>query len=245
MTLAGIDVSSAQGQIDWTQVAAAGVQWAAIKATEGVSYTNPFYAPDLAGARAAGLRVIHYHYGLPAWNAAADEAAYFLSVVQAVVRSGDILSLDLEENQEGRTLPADVGPWALAWFAAAEAPWSGYLGIQYTNLDLIQNHGLAAVGATNRGLWLASPGNPNPPTPPPWSVIAIVQTSWTGSVPGIGGAVDVDAFEGDASAFDRYGIPQPAKPAFDTTARLQLCGYAAGGSSRADLVAWLSGFGDG
>ena len=55
----GIDVASHQhpdnAPIDWAAVAAAGWAFVIVKATEGVGYVNPFFAQDVAGARAAGL----------------------------------------------------------------------------------------------------------------------------------------------------------------------------------------------
>src|SRR5215510_3812003 len=55
----GVDVASFQhpngAAIDWQQVAAAGIKFAAVKVTEGAYYTNPFAASDLTEAKAAGL----------------------------------------------------------------------------------------------------------------------------------------------------------------------------------------------
>ena len=68
----GVDVASYQhpggGAIGWTNVAAAGVQFAAVKATEGTYYRNPYALNDLAEAKAAGLAVDAYAFAIPNGN---------------------------------------------------------------------------------------------------------------------------------------------------------------------------------
>ena len=60
-----IDLSSNNPHpIDFNAVKASGVTGVIVKATEGTGYTNPFYAQDMAGARAAGLDVAAYHLSL-------------------------------------------------------------------------------------------------------------------------------------------------------------------------------------
>ena len=65
--LQGVDVASFQEQspISWPQVASAGIQFAAIKATEGDYYTNKYALNDLVNAKAAGLSVLAYAYAIP------------------------------------------------------------------------------------------------------------------------------------------------------------------------------------
>jgi hypothetical protein len=64
--IGGIDVSSWQhpegNVIDWEEVYAAGYRFAVVKATQGVSYVNPWIARDLSDAGAAGLLLGAYHY---------------------------------------------------------------------------------------------------------------------------------------------------------------------------------------
>ncbi|MCW5953083.1 MAG: lysozyme, partial [Propionibacteriaceae bacterium] len=58
----GVDVSRYQGEIDWPVLAAQGIEFAFIKATEGSSYVDPRFAANLEGASAAGLRAGAYHF---------------------------------------------------------------------------------------------------------------------------------------------------------------------------------------
>jgi lysozyme len=58
----GVDVSEYQGVIDWAEIAAQGIDFAYIKATEGSGSVDPFFARNLPDARAAGLRAGAYHF---------------------------------------------------------------------------------------------------------------------------------------------------------------------------------------
>ncbi|HUB66963.1 MAG TPA: GH25 family lysozyme [Candidatus Methylacidiphilales bacterium] len=58
----GIDVSSHQGEIDWTKVAKDGVDFAYLKATEGGSFKDPKFQIYLREAQRAGLACGAYHF---------------------------------------------------------------------------------------------------------------------------------------------------------------------------------------
>jgi len=47
----GVDVSDHQGRADWREVAGSGVSFVFIKATEGSTYVDSYFASDLAEAR--------------------------------------------------------------------------------------------------------------------------------------------------------------------------------------------------
>jgi lysozyme len=57
-----IDVSDSQGEIDWHRVAAAGIKVAMIKATEGATVVEDTWPANKAGAEAASITVIPYHF---------------------------------------------------------------------------------------------------------------------------------------------------------------------------------------
>ena len=52
--LPGLDVSSWQGNVDWAAVAAGGARFAYVKATEGTTYVNPYFAQQYVGAHDVG-----------------------------------------------------------------------------------------------------------------------------------------------------------------------------------------------
>ena len=58
----GIDVSKYQGAIDWNAVAASGVKFVWIKATEGGDHVDERFRDNWEGAKAAGLALGAYHF---------------------------------------------------------------------------------------------------------------------------------------------------------------------------------------
>lgn len=92
-TTPGIDVSRYQGSINWTSVRTAGIQFAYIKATEGVSYRDPNFGANYVGAYHAGVIRGAYHFALPNRSSGAVQANYLAS-------NGGAWSAD------SRTLPA-------------------------------------------------------------------------------------------------------------------------------------------
>lgn len=77
--LPGINVSHYQGEIGWQQVRAAGIAFAYAKATEGVSYADPRYNANLAGATAVNLPFGAYHFYSPGRDPIV-QADHFLNV---------------------------------------------------------------------------------------------------------------------------------------------------------------------
>ena len=78
----GIDISSYQGNVDFVKVKNSGIEIVYIKATEGITYTNPLLKSQYSGAIAVGLKVGFYHF-LRA-NDPTLEAKYFLSVINGL-----------------------------------------------------------------------------------------------------------------------------------------------------------------
>lgn len=75
----GIDVSAHQGRIDWPTVAAAGIEFTYIKATEGGDWVDDHFQANWKGAGAAGIRRGAYHF-FTLLRPGADQAANFLKV---------------------------------------------------------------------------------------------------------------------------------------------------------------------
>ena len=73
----GIDVSNHQGQIDWSRVAADDVGYAYVKATEGKTFVDAYYARNVAAAEKAGVHVGAYHF-FSLCSSGRDQADAFL-----------------------------------------------------------------------------------------------------------------------------------------------------------------------
>jgi lysozyme len=80
--LAGVDVSSYQGNVNWGAVRRAGITFAIAKATEGTGYTDRYINSNIAGMKANGIVPGAYHFGHPGIDAVA-QANRFCDVVYA------------------------------------------------------------------------------------------------------------------------------------------------------------------
>jgi GH25 family lysozyme M1 (1,4-beta-N-acetylmuramidase) len=101
----GVDVASYQhpngAAINWPRVRASGIRFAAVKATEGAYYRNPYALADLNQARAAGLSVVAYAFAIPNGNGASrspvTQANHLLRYLGTMSRRVPVM-LDIEYN---------------------------------------------------------------------------------------------------------------------------------------------------
>lgn len=187
----GIDVSHHQQQIDWQQVADAGVKFAMIRLgrrglTTGALAADDLAAVNLAGAREAGLKIGAYFYSQAVSpEEAAAEAAFALQILDGTPLDLPLVyDWELEDRTAGvdqKTLTACTRTFCEAVEAA------GYTAMIYFNsyqalelLDLLQ--------LTAYPWWLAMYDHTQnfPCRMDMW------QYTNTGSVPGIQGNVDVN-----------------------------------------------------
>ena len=81
----GIDVSEWQGNIDFGEVARAGIEVVYIRASEGRGYVDPYFRENYEKAKANGLRTGFYHF-LTATSVAEakEEAEFFVSNIKGL-----------------------------------------------------------------------------------------------------------------------------------------------------------------
>jgi lysozyme len=218
----GVDVSSYQhpddAPIAWSKVAAAGYTFAAVKATEGNSYVNPFYFPDVAGARAEGLYVTAYHFGIPNISDGMSQATYF--VAHSGYHAGNGIlppELDVEYNPSTDAgagtcyglSPAQMVSWIAAYDTEVQR-LTGQLPIIFTSAnwwDFCTN-GSTAFGSSI--LWAAAdaaanPLTSSPPLPAGWGNWMLWRYTGGGRVAGIPYGVDVSEFNRDPVALTSPG----------------------------------------
>ena len=203
--LEGIDVSVWQGTIDWTKVAAAGKQFAIIRASAGTLTKDSTYAANRAGAKAAGLKIAAYHYANPdtASNDALNEANWFLSL--ATPARGEMLpALDVEVTN-GLSV-SQMQTWVRTWLERVTEV-VGVRPMIYTSPNFWRTY----MGDTRwfadagyKVLWIAHWTTASQPTIPASNWGGNSWTFWQytsdGSVPGISGRVDLDRYNGSTLA---------------------------------------------
>jgi lysozyme len=194
----GIDVSSFQGQIDWSKVAASGVQFAYIKATEGVTIVDQFFAANRKDAVAAGIICGAYHLFRPLDTAQAQVDAFVAAIGK--IEPGELPPvLDVEVPEDWKNIPVATRIKLVSdWLIAAQAKL-GVPPIVYVNISDaagLLNHDPAFA---RNGLWVAFPTTASQPVvPAPW-------TDWTfwqhavGTVSGVPVPCDQDRFQGSLS----------------------------------------------
>ena len=189
----GIDVSHYQGTVDWQQVAGAGMAYAFVKATQGVSSTDSQFAVNWAGVQAAGLLRGAYHFYQPG-DDPQQQAEQFLSVVQLV--PGDLLPvLDIETM--GSQTASEIVQGIETWLSTVQAA-IGKAPIVYTAPGFWNGLGTQQFGTYP--LWVAEYGSSTPKIPAGWTNWAFWQYSESGSVAGVTGSVDLDVFQGSPEA---------------------------------------------
>jgi lysozyme len=202
----GVDVAAFQhprgAPINWPKVAAARIQFAAIKATEGNYYVNPYHARDLVRASAAGVHVVAYAFVNPRPHAgngtAAGQARYLVRHTARLNGRRPPLMLDIEYNPYKGGVCYSLSRAAMvAWLKSFDArvrKLTGHLPIIYTTADWWRRctGGSRAFGASL--IWPAA-WAARPTLPRGWRNWALWQYTSRGTVPGIPapGSTDRDA----------------------------------------------------
>jgi len=183
-----IDVYEGNGPIDWQRVYNDGVRRAYIKLSEGTDHLDARCKHNLRDARLLGIQVGVYHYAgssnAHVLRSPVAEARFFLrnALANGAFKPGDLPpALDLEETY-GHPW-AFLNDWKAQWFAAVDAE-VGCRAAFYSYYYFWKQMTLYP----DRPVWGAALGATFVP-PPTW---AIHQYSFTGTVPGITGHVDLD-----------------------------------------------------
>lgn len=199
----GIDVSRYQTDIDWAGVRRAGTRFAFIKATEGGDYIDPNFAVNWRGAAEAGVPRAAYHFIY--WcRPAAEQAEWF---IRNVPRDATALPpvIDAEWVTHSRTCKkrptADQAVAKIRAISDRLERHYGKLPIIYTDINFHKDV-LAGEPFAN-AFWLRSTAalpheryqNRR------WTLWQYTQT---GTIPGIRGEVDRNAFYGTEAEFQRF-----------------------------------------
>jgi lysozyme len=133
-----IDISSNNSPPDFDRVKHDGVIGVIVKATEGITFTNPRFVHDFEAARKAGLVVGSYHFARqdshPSLSGARQEAEHYVSTMRSLPRKalwgkGDFLPiLDFEKG----TGDHRYSPWRDEFLLTVKK-LAGHYGMLYTS----------------------------------------------------------------------------------------------------------------
>jgi lysozyme len=192
-TVAGIDVSGHQGNVDWLAQWNAGRRFVWTKATEGTGYRNPYFGQQYNGSYNQGFIRGAYHFALPDRSSGATQANYFSNNGGGWSGDGRTLpgALDMEYNPYGATCyglsKAAMTTWIRDFSDTYKARWNKYPAI-YTSASWWNQCVGSSFGSTNP-LWVARYASTVGTLPYGWSFHTVWQYS---SSP-----IDQNSFNGD------------------------------------------------
>lgn len=188
----GIDISSAQGTVDFKAARKDGASFAITKATEGTSYRNPYFGrAQIEAIGKAGMVPGVYDFIVPtADHSGKAEAAFFTAAVGAAGYGKGFLPpvADIESTELG---DAGTCHYLGEWVHLVKRNL-GVKPIIYTFPSFPASYMAGCSWLRHYTLWIAHPGASRPSVPAPWKDWAIWQYSWTGRVAGVSGDVDLN-----------------------------------------------------
>lgn len=194
----GIDVSYAQGVIDWAAVATQGnVSFVYAKATEGLTLVDDQFARNRTVTMARSIPCGAYHFFHFDLDPLA-QAQHFLSVAKP--GKGDLLPMVDVEVSNGDDIATKVAKLS-QFITAVERAIGGKRMLVYSSYGFWNSSMGGSAAFSGHPLWIAEYNNdPQPTLPSGWNSWAIWQYSDAGSVAGISGSVDLDRLNGDGTA---------------------------------------------
>jgi len=197
----GIDVSYAQGKINWPKVKAMEedhihISFAFIKATEGLLTVDPYFKRNWREAPKTGIRCGAYHFFRPKKNGL-WQARFFLQNVK--IESGDLPAVVDIERLDG-VAPAAMRSQLRDFLKHVQAK-THVKPIIYTGLSFYKDYLKGYYD--DYPLWIAHYNREE--------LKAGANTNWwfwqhseTGKVNGINHTVDFNVFKGDSLQFERF-----------------------------------------
>jgi GH25 family lysozyme M1 (1,4-beta-N-acetylmuramidase) len=195
-----MDVSGYQGNVNWSAAYSNGARFAYIKATEGTSYTNPYFAQQYNGSYSVGMIRGSYHFALPGNSSGAAQADYFVAHGGGWSKDGKTLpgAVDLEYNPYGATCyglsQASMRSWITSFYNEYHAKTTRY-PVMYTSTSWWSSCvGSYNAWAANSPLWVARYSSSVGTLPYGFSAYSFWQWADSGTFPG-----DQNAFNGSAT----------------------------------------------
>lgn len=222
----GIDVSAYQPTVNWQSVAAAGISFAFIKATEGTGVVDRSFASHWVGAKAAGLLRGAYHFFRPAEDAATQAHHYLAQFGSDPGELPPVIDVELADHTPGPEVQDGVSTWLDIVEEALGRP------LVYTMPGFWNTLPTRADIAGKSDLWVANWGVQMPVLCTGYSKWTFWQFTNTATIQGIPGAMDASHFNGtladlvtfsQALVSSRGGAPPPPtppKPNFDLSTTL-------------------------
>jgi lysozyme len=197
--LHGVDVSRYQREVDWASIRQAGISFAFIKATEGVSLVDSFFVKNWNGARGNKISRGAYHFFLAEKDADVQAVNFLLNVNLAPGDLPPVLDVETTRGMSGRQIRAGMRTWL-----TIVEKYTGVKPIIYSN-PTFYNKYLAGY-FDDYHFWIASYNSKKKKAAPEikWQ---FWQHTDVGRLDGVAKEIDLNVFNGDSSAFMKLTVP--------------------------------------
>lgn len=198
MAKKGIDVSYANGNIDWSKVKGSGIEFAILRSTfgsESPSQIDSQYFQNAQGCVKNNIPFATYHFAyFVNEQTAKDEADFAIKKANEYKNYIKFIVLDVEEDSVRYAKNMGYNPdWTTCSITFMErVKAAGYTPVLYSNYNWLKNI-FNYNKLKNYKLWYAAPDAQSPAY-----TCAIWQYSWKGKVNGISGDVDMDYLYDDS-----------------------------------------------
>ena len=226
-TTRGVDVSEFQGSVDWHAAHAAGIRFGIARVSDGTGHHDTQFAHNWSHMKSAGVVRGAYQFFRPGEDPKAQARLLLQKVKDAGGFADDDLPPTLDVEVTDGVSHATIGSRVRAWVDYV-ADAIGRKPMVYTAPGFWDGIG-APSGLSTAPLWVANWEVSCPDVPSHWSKWTFWQTADNGHVSGISGAVDLDRFNGSASALGDFARKWNADVSAD---RVMVSTY---GSGRLDL----------
>lgn len=196
----GVDLSAHNGIPDFDSLAACGIDFAYLKASEGTGFRDPAFIRNYAAARRTGIKVGAYHF----FRFDCDGRAQAINLLRAITGCAlDLpVAIDIEESGNPAEASTDLITARLAAMVT-HIQSTGRKVIIYTNKNGDARFVRGNFDNTAHGdpeLWICSFTDP-PLNRRPW---ILWQHSHRTRLPGVKGYVDLNTFNGDRKAWEEW-----------------------------------------
>jgi GH25 family lysozyme M1 (1,4-beta-N-acetylmuramidase) len=203
--VAGIDVASYQGNVDWAKWWGYGNRFAYVKATEGTSYTNPYFAQQYNGSYNQGFIRGAYHFARPSSSGGKAQADYFVNHGGGWSGDGKTLPgvLDIEYNPySGGTCYGLSASSMVSWISAFLAEYkyrTGRDAVIYSTTDWWKTcTGNTTRFSSTNPLWIARYASTVGTLPGAWTYYTFWQNTDT--------PLDGDLFNGSMTRLQALAL---------------------------------------
>jgi GH25 family lysozyme M1 (1,4-beta-N-acetylmuramidase) len=210
----GIDVSHYQGYVTWSSVKANGADFAYAQATAGTATTDADFSGNMSRGKGAGMQMGAYHFTYPSEGCPSVQASHFWNVAGSTISSTDGKTVEPMVDCEEFTGLGNCGEGSYTiWYNDWRNDLQGHTSIALRPVIYV-----SACNACNlnsgitMGSWIANYNGQNLRTGNPWSTCCSCnvwgggcgantwtfwQVSASGSIGGVSGACDFDAYNGN------------------------------------------------